>query len=216
MKSVIPFLSDLKQNNNREWFRANKKNYDQAKSEFESFINVLIAGIVKFDPSIGTMNAKECVFRIYRDVRFSKDKSPYKSNMGGFISRGGRKGGFAGYYFHLDPEQSFIAGGMYMPPSVILKKVRQEIMYNIEEFKGIIHKASFQKTFGQLEGEQLKRPPKDFPPDFPGIDLLKFKSYTVLHSFNPTSVSDADYNEYTLKVFREMLPLNKFLNKAIE
>ena len=216
MKSVIPFLSDLKQNNNREWFQANKKRYDQAKSEFESFINVLIAGVVKFDPSIGTMNAKECVFRIYRDVRFSKDKSPYKSNMGGFISRGGRKGGFAGYYFHLDPEQSFIAGGMYIPPSVILKKVRQEIMYNIEEFKGIIHKASFQKTFGQLEGEQLKRPPKDFPPDFPGIDLLKFKSYTVLHSFNPTSVSDADYNEYTLKVFREMLPLNKFLNKAIE
>ena len=216
MKSVIPFLSDLKQNNNREWFRANKKDYDQAKSEFESFINVLIAGIVKFDPSIGTMNAKECVFRIYRDVRFSKDKSPYKSNMGGFISRGGRKGGFAGYYFQLDPEQSFIAGGMYIPPSVILKKVRQEIMYNIEEFKGIIHKTSFQKTFGQLEGEQLKRPPKDFPPDFPDIDLLKFKSYTVLHSINPTSVSDADYNEYTLKVFREMLPLNKFLNKAIE
>ena len=215
MNSVIPFLSDLKQNNNREWFKTNKTRYAQAKSEFESFINELIAEVIKFDPKIGTLSAKDCVFRIFRDVRFSKDKSPYKTNMGGFISRGGRKGGFAGYYLHIDPEQSFIAGGNHMPPPDILKKVRQEIMYNIKEFKGIIHKASFQKTFGLLEGEQLKRPPKDFPADFPDIDLLKFKSYTVLHAIEVKTISSPKFKEYTLKTFEEMLPLNSFLNQAL-
>ena len=139
MKTILDFLTNLKANNNRDWFNENRNLYDDAKSDFESLINRLIPAIYNFDPDIGTLSAKQCVFRIYRDVRFSKDKSPYKTNMGGFIARGGRKGGFAGYYLHIDPQQSFIAGGMHMPPPNILKKVRQEILYNIDEFKSIIH-----------------------------------------------------------------------------
>ncbi|MEZ5084410.1 MAG: DUF2461 domain-containing protein [Bacteroidales bacterium] len=216
MKNVIPFLTELKNNNNREWFQANKKKYDRAKSEFEVFINEVIPELLKTDPQIGALTAKECVFRIFRDVRFSTDKSPYKTNMGGFIARGGRKGGYAGYYIHIDPEASFIAGGMYMPPADILKKVRQEIMYNADEFKGIIQKASFQKTFGQLEGEMLKRPPKDFPADFPDIELLKFKSYTVLHGVDASTVTAPNFGKYVLDVFNELKPLNHFLNRAME
>lgn len=216
MKNVIPFLTELKKNNNREWFQANKKKYDQAKTEFETFVNGLIAELVKIDPQIGTLTAKECVFRIFRDVRFSNDKSPYKTNMGGFIARGGRKGGYSGYYIHIDPEGSFIAGGLYMPPADILKKVRQEIMYNVEEFKGIIHKASFQKAYGQLEGEMLKRPPKDFPADFPDIELLKFKSYTVLHAIDAGTILNPDFTKYAINIFKELKPLNHFLNRAME
>ncbi len=181
MKTIIDFLTKLKQNNNRDWFNENKKHYNDAKSDFEDLINRLIPATNHFDPEIGTISAKQCVFRIFRDVRFSNDKSPYKTNMGGFIARGGRKGGFAGYYLHIDPEQSFIAGGLHMPAPEELKKARQEILYNIDDFKSIINKPSFKKTFGEIEGEQLKRPPKDFPADFPDIDLLKFKSYTVMH-----------------------------------
>lgn len=215
MKTILDFLTNLKENNNRDWFNENRKHYDEAKSEFESLINRLIPAIHDFDPEIGTISAKQCVFRIFRDVRFSKDKSPYKTNMGGFIARGGRKGGYAGYYLHIDPEQSFIAGGMHMPQPDILKKARQEILYNIDDFKSIINKTSFKKTFGAIQGEQLKRPPKDFPADFPDIDLLKFKSYTVMHSVEQKTLLKDDSEKYILKVFKEMYSLNHFLNKAL-
>jgi uncharacterized protein (TIGR02453 family) len=215
MKTILDFLTNLKANNNRDWFNENRNLYDDAKSDFESLINRLIPAIYNFDPDIGTLSAKQCVFRIYRDVRFSKDKSPYKTNMGGFMARGGRKGGFAGYYLHIDPEQSFIAGGMYMPPPDILKKVRQEILYNIDEFKSIIHKPSFKKTFEEIEGEKLSRPPKDFPADFPDIDLLKFKSYTVLHGVDNNTLLKNDIEKYIVKTFKEMYKLNQFLNRAV-
>jgi len=215
MKTIIDFLSQLEKNNNREWFNANKPLYQTAKSDFEIFINNLIPQVHKFDPTIGSITAKECVFRIFRDVRFSKDKSPYKTNMGGFMAKGGRKGGSAGYYLHIDMNQSFIAGGLYMPPSDVLKKVRQEIMYNVDEFKSIIHKSTFQKTFGQIEGEKLKRPPKDFPADFADIDLLKFKSYTVMHPINTEHILSPNFEDYTVGIFKEMFALNQFLNKAV-
>lgn len=215
MKITLDFLADLKQNNNREWFNANKQRYLDAKAAVDELVNQVIPDIRKFDPDIGTITAKECVFRIYRDVRFSKDKSPYKTNMGGFIARGGRKGGFAGYYIHIDPAGSFVAGGNYMPPADILKKIRQEIMYNIDEFKAIISKPSFRKTYGELEGDKLSRPPKDFPADFPDIELLKFKSFTVLHPTPAKTLLDEDVVNYIVKAFKELHPLNRFLNKAL-
>ena len=216
MKDVLNFLTDLSKNNNREWFNANKDSYLQARETFDGMVNRLIPGIRKFDPEIGPLTAKDCVFRIYRDVRFSKDKSPYKTNMGGFITKGGRKGGFAGYYLHIDPQQSFIAGGNHMPPPDRLKKIRQEILYNIDEFKGIINGAGFKKTFGSIDAEKLSRPPKDFPADFPDIDLLKFKSYTVVHPINPEVITEAEFEALILKTFKELYPFNRFLNRALE
>jgi uncharacterized protein (TIGR02453 family) len=215
MQTIINFLSELSQNNTREWFNDNRPGYEKAKSDFESFVNRLIPSIHAFDPDIGTLSAKQCVFRIFRDVRFSKDKSPYKTNMGGFIARGGRKGGFAGYYIHIDPKQSFIAGGMHMPPPDILKKVRQEILYHSDEFKSIINKSSFKKTFGEIEGEKLTRPPKDFPADFSDIDFLKYKSYTVIHGVDQQTILKDDFEKYVIKIFKEMYGLNRFLNRSV-
>ncbi len=215
MNTILEFLTDLRSHNNREWFNANKDNYLQAREQFEDTVNGLIAGIRKFDPEIGPLTAGDCVFRIYRDVRFSHDKSPYKTNMGGFIAKGGRKAGYAGYYLHIDPDGSFLAGGSHMPPPDRLKLIRQEIIYNVGEFKEIINAPGFRKTFGALEGDRLSRPPKDFPADFPDIDLLKFKSYTVMHTLAPGDLLSQKFMAHATATFRELHPLVKFLNRAL-
>jgi len=216
MKTVIDFLSELKDNNNRDWFNENKPRFQEAKLEFEALVNSLINGVAKFDPSVAGLEPKNCVFRIYRDVRFSKDKSPYKTNMGGFIAKGGRKGGFAGYYIHIDPEESFIAGGNHMPTPEKLKKIRQEVMYNIDEFKNILHASDFVKYFGEMEGEKLKKPPRDFPADFADIDLLKFKSFTVIQRIATNTIIKNNFKNNCLSVFEAMSEFNGFLNKAVE
>ncbi len=215
MKNVLDFLKELKENNNRDWFNENRKKYETAKIEFESLINNLIPKVYKFDPEIGSLTAKQCVFRIFRDVRFSKDKSPYKVNMGGFMSKGGRKGFHSGYYVHIEPGKSFLGGGVYMPPTDVLKKIRQEIMYNVDEYKKIINNAAFKKIFTQMEGDKLKRPPKDFPSDFPDIELLKYKSYVVLNEIKDKDILSKNFENYIIDVFKTMYPLNPFLNRAL-
>lgn len=215
MKKVIDFLSGLKLNNNREWFEANKKQYEAAKLEFEGLLNKLIPMIYKFDPEIGLLTAKDCVFRIYRDVRFSKDKSPYKTNMGGYINKGGRKGMYAGYYVHIEPGSSMLAGGIYMPPPDVLKKARQEVYYHSEEFKSILNGKEFKKVFRQMEEDKLSRPPKDFPADFKDVDLLKYKSYTVLHTVKDETLLGKDLMEYIASVFKVLHPFNRFINRGL-
>ncbi len=214
--NVLQFLEFLKKNNNREWFRANKPLYEEAKVEVESFVNQLIPAVRKFDNEIGILSPKDCMFRIYRDVRFSKDKSPYKINFGGFITKGGRRAGNAGYYLHIEPQNSFLGGGIYMPAGASLKAIRQEIYYNIDEFRNIINDNDFIKNFRQLEGEKLVRPPKDFPPDFEEIELLKFKSYVVLHPLSDKILLSEDLQNFVIKIFKSMLSLNHFINRALE
>ena len=147
MEKILDFLKDLDKNNNREWFHANKPYYNEAKSEFESYVNQLIPEIQNLDKKIGELSVKNSLFRIYRDVRFSKDKSPYKTNMGAYFSKGGRKLGNAGYYIHVQPGNSFIGGGIYMPPSDILKKLRTEIYNFSEDYIKIVTNKNFIKTF---------------------------------------------------------------------
>jgi len=216
MENIIEFLKALQKHNDRDWFNANRKQYEIAKREMENLLNKVIPLISSIDPSVNSLTAKECIFRIFRDVRFSKDKSPYKTNFGGFIVKGGRKGINAGYYIHIEPGASFIGGGMYMPQSDILKKLRQEILYNTEEFKNIINDKKFVNLFGQIEGDKLKRPPKDFPADFPEIELLKFKSYVVLHPLTDNGIMSDSFINNMMEVFQAMQPLNKFLNKALD
>jgi len=215
MKLVLEFLKGLRENNTREWFEANRKGYEAAKAEFEGMLNGLIPAIYSFDPEIGTITAKDCVFRIYRDVRFGKDKSPYKTNMGGFICKGGRKGPYAGYYVHVEPGNSMLAGGIYMPAPEVLKKARQEVYYHAEEFKGILNGAAFKKTFRVMEEDKLSRPPKDFPADFKDIELLKYKSYTVMHAMTDETVVGKNLQDYMLKVFKVMQPFNGFINRGL-
>lgn len=213
---LFEFLSTLKENNTREWFHANKKAYETARKEADIFISGIIPEIIKLDPLVGSPLLKECGFRINRDIRFSNDKSPYKTNMGYFIAKGGRKSIFPGYYLHFEPGASMIAGGIYMPQPDVLKKIRNEVYFNAPEFNNILNEPIFKKNFGVLDDfDKLKKAPAGFPPDFEFVDLLKYRSYTVIHSVTDKAVIDTDFKQYAVEIFRSMLPLHQFLVKAI-
>jgi len=216
-KTILQFLEQLQANNDREWFQTNKSLYDKAKAEFESFINSLIPAIAKFDDSVKHMTAKECIFRIFRDVRFAKEKSPYKTNFGAFMAKGGRKSHGPGYYFHLQPGECFLSGGVWMPSPDVMKKIRQEIYYNIDEFKGILNGSNFKKYFSGIdEWDKQKLAPREYPKDFPEIDLLKNRSFTVSYELNEKIISSKKLLDYTIGIYQVMKPYNDFLRKAIE
>lgn len=214
---TFKFLKDLAKNNNREWFTANKKRYDTAKADFEVFITELTQGIAKFDPAIAHLEAKKAVFRIYRDTRFSKDKTPYKINMGASLSSAPSKiHDHAGYYIHIEPGKSFLAGGAYEPQSPWIGKIRQEIDYNTDEFKKIINAASFKKNFGAIKGDKLKTVPKGFPKDHPELSLLQYKSFLLVQDCDDALVTSDKFLKHAADVFKAMVPFNAFLNRAAD
>ncbi len=213
---LTSFLEALKENNDREWFNANKTWYNEVKAEFEAFTAKMIAIVGKIDPDVAYLEPKDCLFRIYRDTRFSHNKVPYKTNMGAYITKGGKSGNFAGYYFHIEPGSCFLAGGIYMPMPDVLKKIRTEIYENSDEFLSIINNTVFKKHFGNIDDEmKLKTPPKGFPKDFEHIEYLKFKNYTVSKAV-PEKIfrSEKFFSEIT-EVFTILKPLNQYLNQAI-
>ncbi|MDP2422733.1 MAG: DUF2461 domain-containing protein [Bacteroidales bacterium] len=215
-KETLRFLSELSLNNNREWFHENKKTYEVIKADILGFVGNLIVQISAFDPDIIAINPKDCLFRIYRDVRFSNDKSPYKTHIGAFISKGGRKGNHSGYYIHFEPGQSLVAGGLYMPTPPVLKAVRDEIHFNTDEFQEIINHPEFKKFFAGLDDDdKLTRPPKGYPADWEHIDLLKYRSYTVSASLPEKLLSEHSFNDYLLSAFHTMYPFNRFLKRAL-
>jgi uncharacterized protein (TIGR02453 family) len=216
MQKSLSFIKSLKLNNNREWFHANKGHYEEARNEFHSFIENISNEIGLLDPDLGQVDVRSSVFRINRDIRFSKDKSPYKTNFGAFIAKGGKKSGNAGYYFHLEPGNSFAGGGIYHPPPDALKAIRNEIYENAEEFVGIIRNKEFYDYFGDLwDGDMLKTPPKGFPKDFKHIDLLRHKSYTVWRNVDDEMLLGETLTDVTLQTFRLMIPLNRFINFSL-
>jgi uncharacterized protein (TIGR02453 family) len=218
-KSTIEFLKDLKLNNHKGWFDANRKMYEAAKTDYLQLVSNVLKGLVANDESLALLQPKGCTFRINRDVRFSKNKDPYKTNLGAGFSKGGKKMMLAGYYFHCEPGASFIAGGMWMPMAPELKKVRQEIDYCLDEFKEIVTNKAFVKTFGGLEyGEDvlLKRAPKGYEEDNPAINYLKLKSFIV-----STPISDADLTspklvQQIVDACAQIQPLVYFINRGIE
>ena len=218
ISDILSFLTELKKNNNRDWFTSNKSWYEKVKKDFENIVLKLIQEVSLFDPDIGYPDPKKCIFRIYRDVRFSKDKSPFKTNFGGFIVKGGRNSGNAGYYLHLEPGESMIAGGAYMPESNILRNIRMDICHRTNEFLDIINEKSFVKTFGELEGEKLKKIPKGFPEDFAYPEIIKYKSYTVLVPLKKEDLNKSDdvIIKMTADIFSTMHPFINFLNQAID
>lgn len=213
---VLDFLSQLKLNNNREWFQENKKWYESVKKEMESFVTGMITTISALDPSVQTPAMKDCMFRIYRDVRFGADKSPYKTNMGAFIAKGGRKSSFPGYYFHFEPGACMLAAGVYQPEPDTLKLIRNEVYFRSAELKEIMEKPSFKKHFDQLgDFDKMKKAPKDFPADFPDIDLLKYRSYIVSENIPDKIVASDIYQKQVMEMLREIQPFMEFLNRAI-
>jgi uncharacterized protein (TIGR02453 family) len=216
-KLILDFLTKLKVNNEREWFHANKPEYEKVKLEFKNLVQEMITKIIPFDEGLIGLETKNSIFRINRDVRFSKDKRPYKENVGASFTRGGKKSKFVGYYLHISPDgNSFLAGGSYMPPSNHLSAIRQEIDYNASEIKDVISKPKFKKLFGELEGESLKTSPKGYPKDHAEIVLLRRKSFIMMHKLTDDEVLKPDFVEFALGVFKEMKPLNDFLNRAID
>ena len=218
LEKSISFLTLIKDNNYKEWFHANKNLYDDAKKEFEAFVQILIKEVHAIDGEIGYPEPKDCIFRIFRDIRFSPDKTPYKSNFGAFLAKGGnRKSEYGGYYFHLEPGNSLLAGGIWMPQPDILKAVREEIFHNIDDFMAIVNNAGFKKHFGQIDSDSvLKTAPKGYPKDWEHIDLLKFKSYTVSKALSNEIMSGKKLLDEVNSVFSAMKPLNHFFNKIIE
>lgn len=217
-KPTLQFLKDLKQNNDRDWFTKNKSNYNKAKQEFEQFVDELIQSISGFDPEIVHQTAKNTVFRIYRDVRFSNDKSPYKTNFGAHITGAANKSELhsrAGYYIHLEPGQSFLAGGAYLPTGNWLKAIRKEIDENTDELKRILRSKSFKATFGEMEGEKLKTSPRDYPSDHPEIELLRYKSFLAVHNISDEQILADDFLKKCTDVFKALYPFDQFLNNAL-
>jgi len=216
--STTKFLSDLKKNNNKAWFDANRKLYESAKADFTTLVENIITVTAKFDETIGILKAKDCMFRINRDVRFSKDKSPYKNNMGASLSYGGKKAIVAGYYFHCEPGQSFAAGGFYMPPAPELTKIRQEIDYNLAEWLKIVTAKKFLTHFsnGIDSDNVLVRPPKGYDENNPAINFLKMKGFTVSEPIPDSVLTDKSLVKKIAESFVAMKPMINFLNRAIE
>lgn len=215
MREVLQFLSELKENNNKEWFDQNRTRYEASRKKVLFLTELVNHEIAKFDPEIGIQDPKSCVFRIFRDVRFSNDKTPYKVNMGSYIASGGKNSVNAGYYIHIEPGGSFVGGGSYCPPPDVLKAIRTEIFDRTDDFKKIVHSKSFQKAYPDMYEDKLKTPPKGFPKDFPDIDILKYKSYAFTSRIDDSVVIADDYVERIMSVLRELTPVNQFINEAI-
>jgi uncharacterized protein (TIGR02453 family) len=217
MKKVLSFLKTLQKNNNKAWFDEHRSDYEEAKKEFLDQVEVLIKGLSKLDPAIGSPLPKECIFRINRDVRFSKDKNPYKNNMATVFAAGGKKSPKPCYYVHVQPGNSFIAGGIWMPEKEVLEKIRQEIDYEGKTLLAVLQKASFKKYFSGIDQEEtLVRMPKGYEEGHPMADLIKLKSFTVTHPLSDTQVLAKDFPEYVLKVFAQIKPFNAFLSVVFE
>ncbi len=214
--STIEFLDDLRRHNDRAWFTENRSRYDKARENYSLFVQAIIDEIVGIDPILKGLEAKSCMFRINRDTRFSRDKSVYKTNFGAFIVRGGKKNGdrFPGYYLHIEPGASFVAGGAYIPPAPWLGAIRAKIDINGDELLRIIDSREYKKYFSGLEGEKLKVPPRGYSRDNPHIELIKMKSFLAEHQFTDNEVVAVDFPEVVTGAFRAMKPLNDFLDIA--
>ena len=217
--STLKFLKDLKKNNNKPWFDANRKRYEEAKADFTSFVQQIIDQHGKKDKTISSIKAKDCLFRINRDIRFSKDKSPYKTNFGASINKGGRKAfSTAGYYFHLEPGQCFVGGGIYQPGPEELKKVRQEIDYNFEDFKRIVDSKKFKSLYQDLDKSSeflLSRVPKGYEPDNPAAEYLKLKSYIAFVQLSDDTLTSKTLVKKATNAFETLQPLIDFINESL-
>ncbi|NNE67582.1 MAG: DUF2461 domain-containing protein, partial [Pyrinomonadaceae bacterium] len=177
MKSVLTYLKKLQKNNNRDWFKANKDKYDAAREDFIVVVDKMIKGISRFDPALKDTRPEDCLFRIYRDIRFSKDKTPYKTQFGASMQPGGRNSGIPGYYVNIAPGNCFFAGGAYMPPGPELTKIRNHVAGDLKGFRRIVEAKKFKDLFGELSGDKLKTAPKGYPKDHEAIEYLRHKGF---------------------------------------
>ena len=218
IENTLQFLKELKINNNREWFAANKVWYEEVRVDFEKMCKELILEISKFDEEIKHVEVKDCIFRIYRDTRFSNDKTPYKTHFGIYIaSAGGRKSRRAGYYLHIDPDGCFVGTGVWGPEPNVLKALRQSVFDNIDELNEIRNNPEFSQYFKEFfDEDKLKNVPAGFPKDFPDAELLKLKHYLVDFKFNDSHLKSENFVQIVGEILKCAYPLNQFLNFTVD
>ena len=217
-KDTLQFLEDLKANNNRDWFLDNKKRYEAFKKDLHQLIGDLLDAMKPLDPSLAMLEVKNCTFRINRDIRFSKDKSPYKSHVGIWISSGAKGMNRSGYYIQIEKGASFIAGGLYCPEAEDLKKMRKEIAYFHDDLEVILNEKDFKrefKDFDRNEKNTLKNPPRGYEKDHPAIELLKLKSFESTQRIDISEVTKKDFVATVSKKLIALKPLNDFINRAL-
>lgn len=217
-KDTLSFLSDLEKNNHKEWFDANKARYQAARSNFLENVQMLIDGIGSFDEEIlhAHLDPKKCIMRINRDIRFSNDKRPYKSNFFAFINRDGKKSPFGGYYLSIQPGESFFGTGIYMPPNPELHKIRQEIDYNLEEWDSMVESTGFKNALGEVKPSgELKRPPKGYAEDNPAIQWLKYKGYYTQVMLSDKELNSESFIANTISAMQKGKGFVHFINRAI-
>ncbi len=211
-KQTLDFLKKLTADNSRAWFNANRPLYDAARANMLEFVTLLLGEISKFDHTVTGVAPEDCLFRIFRDARFSREKTPYKTNFGAFMKGGGRSTPGAGYYLHIEPGGSFVSGGIYMPPAPLLLAIRTAIARDPSPFKKIITAPEFVRMFGGLSGETLVTAPKGFPRDHPEIDLLRYKHYMVFRAVSEKTVLSRDFPSLCVEAFMAMRKFNAYLN----
>jgi len=218
-QSTLRFLKDLKKNNNKPWFDAHRPQYEAARADFGAFIQKVIDTYGKKDSNIRHLVAKDCMFRINRDIRFSKDKTPYKTNLGASINKGGKQAtATGGYYFHLQPGQAFCGGGIWMPEPEFLRKIRQEVDYNFKEFKSIIGSRKFKAVYGDLSDDaeyKLSRVPKGYEPNNPAAEYLKLKSFIAIIDIKDSDLTSKNLLKKTINAFETLKPLLDFMDRAM-
>jgi uncharacterized protein (TIGR02453 family) len=217
LQLTLDILREMRANNNRAWFDSNRKRYDEARAAYEGLITDLIIGFQDQNiEDLSGVTAKDCVFRIYRDVRFSKDKSPYNTHMGAVIAQGGRKPQGRSYYIHIEPDNgSFIAGGLYDPTRPQLDYLRQQVAENPRHLRAIIESPKFIKYFGGLGGETLKTAPQGYAKDHPQIDLLRYKQFLASHTLSDSAVVADDLVPHILDVSKTLRPFISYFNDLV-
>jgi len=218
-KDTLQFLADLKANNNRDWFLENKKRYETVKKDYHQLIASLLEALKPLDPSLEMLEVKDCTFRINRDVRFSKDKSPYKTNLGIWISSGAKHTEASGYYLHIENETCFVGGGLYCPQPDQLQKIRKEIHFFYDDLQEILNDPTFQSTYQNLnrdENSTLKNPPKGYDKEDPAVEFLKLKSFTATQKFDSKLVTQKDFVPMIVEKMIALKPFNNFIDRALD
>lgn len=217
-KQILEFLTGLACNNNREWFSEHKEEYTRCRDEFEGFTASFIDAMQQVDPMLQGLAPKDCIWRIYRDVRFSPDKRPYKEWFGTFLAaHGGKKSPYGGYYLHIQPERCMFAGGIWCPEPKLLKALRQSIYDNADELEEIMNSPSFRKYFKDFDTEyMLQRVPQGFPADWEHGDWLKRKAFTCSCMFTDEEVEQEDFLRHLVEICKAFKPMNDFLNYTFE
>lgn len=213
---IFRFLKELSANNDREWFNEHRDEYETARTEFDNLLAAIISRISLFDESIKGIQPKDCTYRIYRDTRFSSDKTPYKNHLGGYINAKGKKSNHCGYYVHIQPEGCLLAGGSLCLPPNVLKAVRQAIYDNIDEYISIVEDPEFKKYYPIVGEDFLKTAPKGFPKDFKYIDYLKCKEFVCSYSVPDSFFSSPDALDNIEAAFRQFKRFSDFINFTID